>query len=155
MLIRPATPEDLPALAALCADHARYERSGPVAADLADRLRPALFGPSPRLAALVLAGPDAERSPDPDAGCEPATLAGYATWSREFSTWDGAEYTHLDCLYVDQAHRGGGHGRRLIEAVIAAVEGPLQWQTPDWNTGAQRFYQRLGARGSAKIRYSL
>ncbi|MDH6110282.1 ribosomal protein S18 acetylase RimI-like enzyme [Kitasatospora sp. MAP12-15] len=142
MLIRPATPADLPALAALCADHARYERSGPVAADLAERLHPALFGAAPRLAALVLVAPDGE-------------LAGYATWSREFSTWTGAEYTHLDCLYVDAAHRSGGHGRRLIEAVIAETDaGPLQWQTPDWNTGAQRFYDRLGAHGTAKIRYT-
>ncbi|MDH6131957.1 GNAT superfamily N-acetyltransferase [Kitasatospora sp. MAA4] len=142
MLIRRATPADLPALAALCADHARYERSEPVAPDLADRLYPALFGAAPRLAALVLAAPDGE-------------LAGYATWSREFSTWAGSEYVHLDCLYVSEEHRSGGHGRRLIEAVIAEADGlPVQWQTPEWNTRAQHFYDRLGAHGTAKIRYS-
>ena len=82
-------------------------------------------------------------------------MAGYATWSREFSTWAGAEYVHLDCLYVDEAHRSGGHGRRLIEAVIAEADGvPLQWQTPAWNTRAQRFYDRLGAHGTDKIRYT-
>lgn len=141
MQIRSATPADLPALAALCAEHARYERAAPPTPDLAERLNGALFGPVPRLNCLLLEGP--------------AGLAGYATWSREFSTWAGTEYTHLDCLYIDERHRGGGHGRRLIEHVIAAVDGPLQWQTPDWNADAQRFYDRLGAQGSAKVRYTL
>lgn len=143
MRVRPPLPADLPALVALCEAHADYERAGPVAADLAERLHPALFGPEPRLGCLVLAGPDGE-------------LAGYATFTRDFSTWSGAEYTHLDCLYLTPAHRGRGWGHLLLEAVVAAAGGgELQWQTPEWNTGAQRFYERLGARPATKIRYTL
>ncbi|MGP3950192.1 hypothetical protein [Streptomyces sp. 7N604] len=31
----------------------------------------------------------------------------------------------------------------------------VQWQTPAWNEGAARFYERLGARAKEKLRYSL
>ncbi|WP_319462673.1 GNAT family N-acetyltransferase [Micromonospora sp. RTP1Z1] len=143
MRIRPATPADLPNLVNLCAAHAAYERSGPVAADLSDRLRKALFGAEPRLGCLVLETIDGR-------------LAGYATFSREFSTWSGGEYLHLDCLFLTEEHRGGGWGRRLFQAVVLRAGcGQMQWQTPAWNDGARRFYGRLGAHGSAKIRYTL
>ncbi|MGY0233788.1 N-acetyltransferase family protein [Longispora urticae] len=140
MIIRRVLPEDLPALATLCAAHADFERAGPVAPDLADRLAGALFGTG-RLGCLVLAGDGA--------------LGGYATFSREYSTWAGAEYTHLDCLFVVAGHRGGGWGRRLFDEVAALADGELQWQTPEWNTDAQRFYARLGARSAPKVRYTL
>jgi RimJ/RimL family protein N-acetyltransferase len=31
----------------------------------------------------------------------------------------------------------------------------VQWQTPSWNEGAIRFYDRLGARARAKTRFTL
>ncbi|MEU4117104.1 GNAT family N-acetyltransferase [Kitasatospora sp. NPDC028055] len=143
--IRPATPADLPALARLCAEHAAYERAEPVPADLAARLEPALFTAQPRACCLVV-----------DHGGE---LTGYASYSREFSTWQAAEYVHLDCLFVAEAHRGEGWGRALLDAVReAAAElgaAQLQWQTPDWNTDAIRFYHRAGAVGRPKVRFSL
>ena len=140
-LIREPAPGELSALAELCAAHAAYERAGPVPADLAERLHAALSGPRPRLGCLVLATPD-------------GALAGYATFTRDFATWSGAEYTHLDCLYLRDEWRGHGWGRLLFEAVAARVGGgELQWQTPDWNTAAQRFYDRLGGHGSPKVRY--
>lgn len=140
-VLREPVPGDLPALAELCAAHAAYERAGPVPADLAERLRGALAGPRPRLGCLVLATPD-------------GALTGYATFTRDFATWSGTEYTHLDCLYLRDEWRGRGWGRLLFEAVAARAGGAeLQWQTPDWNTAAQRFYDRLGGRGSPKVRY--
>ncbi|MFJ4091625.1 GNAT family N-acetyltransferase [Kitasatospora sp. NPDC089913] len=143
--VRPATVADLPAIARLCAAHAAFEKAGPVPADLASRLGPALFGPGPRARCLVV-----------DRGGE---LVGYATWSREFATWQGAEYVHLDCLFVTEPHRGGGWGRALLEAVVeaaaAAGAAEVQWQTPDWNADAVRFYHRAGARGRPKVRFSL
>ncbi|MFF4820575.1 GNAT family N-acetyltransferase [Kitasatospora sp. NPDC001309] len=143
--IRPATPADLPALARLCADHAAHERAEPVPADLAARLAPALFAARPRAWCLVV-----------DHGGE---LTGYASFSREFSTWQAADYVHLDCLFVTEAHRGGGWGRALLDAVrdAAAALGAaqLQWQTPAWNTDAIRFYHRTGALSPPKARFSL
>jgi GNAT superfamily N-acetyltransferase len=84
---------------------------------------------------------------------------GYASWSLEASTWQAAEYAHLDCLYLREATRGRGAGRLLMGAVEAearsAGAGELQWQTPAWNEGAIRFYRRTGARDDAKARFTL
>jgi GNAT superfamily N-acetyltransferase len=47
----------------------------------------------------------------------------------------------------------------LVEAAadVAREDGcfELQWQTPSWNEGAIRFYQRLGARSTSKERFTL
>ncbi|MFJ9774362.1 GNAT family N-acetyltransferase [Kitasatospora sp. NPDC101157] len=143
--IRPATAADLPAVALLCAAHAAFERAEPVPADLAVHLEPLLFSAHPRAWCLVV-----ERGGE---------LIGYASYSREFSTWQAADHIHLDCLFVSEAHRGEGWGRALLTAVrdAAAALGAaeLQWQTPDWNTDAVRFYRRAGARSRAKVRFSL
>ncbi|WP_033351281.1 GNAT family N-acetyltransferase [Kitasatospora aureofaciens] len=144
-VIRPATAADLPAVARLCAAHAAFERAEPVPADLAARLEPVLFSVHPRAWCLVV-----------DHGGE---LIGYATYAREFSTWQAVDHVHLDCLFVTEPHRGEGWGRALLTAVrdAAAALGAaeLQWQTPDWNTDAVRFYHRAGARGRPKVRFSL
>ncbi|MDG9728409.1 GNAT family N-acetyltransferase [Streptomyces sp. DH41] len=133
-VIRAAVPADLPAIARLCAAHAAFERAGPVPADLAARLGPVLFSASPRAWCLVV-----EREGE---------LIGYATFSLEFSTWQATDYVHLDCLVVTEPHRGEGWGRALLSAVkdAAAIRGVahIQWQTPDWNTDAIRFYHRAG-----------
>lgn len=77
----------------------------------------------------------------------------------DFSTWSGRSYLHLDCLYLDAALRGQGWGRRLMGAVIdeARRRGcrEVQWQTPGWNAGAISFYERIGARGAAKVRFTI
>jgi GNAT superfamily N-acetyltransferase len=84
---------------------------------------------------------------------------GYATMTRDVSTWSCAEYAHLDCLYIDDRHRGSGVGLRLIQAVSRHAHDlglhELQWQTPLGNEGAIRFYNRLGARQSPKARFTL
>ena len=52
-------------------------------------------------------------------------------------------------MYVEPARRGLGIGRRLLEhiAAIAVARdcGRFEWAVLDWNVGAQRFYERLGA----------
>lgn len=144
-VIRAATRDDLPALAALCAAHALFERSGPVPDDLVTRLEPALFTEPARLWCLVA-----------ESGRQ---LNGYATYTREFSTWSASEYVHLDCLFISEPHRGAGWGQLLLDAVVAAAwtsgATEVQWQTPQWNHDAVRFYDRTGARRHPKTRYLL
>lgn len=146
-VIRPASPADLPAIVLLTAEHAAYEKADRPAADLADRLNSALFGaPTPRLHCLVVELPDGE-------------LVGYATCAPEFATWQGREYLHLDCLYLRDLYRGLGMGTDLFAAVLAHATSlgvtEVQWNTPAWNTGAIRFYDRFGAVGKDKVRYTL
>jgi GNAT superfamily N-acetyltransferase len=143
--IRPGEEADLPELAELIREHAHYENAAEVRADLQTALQLWLFAPHPRTHVLV-----AVRGEE---------LIGYASWSLEASTWHASEYAHLDCLYLRDTTRGHGIGRALMDAVATdahtAGASEMQWQTPDWNTGAIRFYRRTGAREAPKIRYAL
>jgi GNAT superfamily N-acetyltransferase len=73
---------------------------------------------------------------------------GYATASREYSTWSACEYLHMDCLFVRSNARGAGLGAALLKTVVAVARDlgvpEVQWQTPDWNVDASQFYQRHG-----------
>ncbi|MFD9002223.1 GNAT family N-acetyltransferase [Streptomyces sp. NPDC059582] len=151
--VRRAERADLPRVAELAAQHARYERAEPPVPDLADRLAALLFdgrdgvdGPAPRLVCLLAELPGGE-------------VVGYATCSPVLSTWDGREYLHMDCLFLAPGRRGLGLGALLMDAVVAEGRrrglSEVQWQTPAWNEGAIRFYDRLGGRALEKVRYSL
>ena len=56
-------------------------------------------------------------------------------------------------LYVQPAHRSGGWGRRLAEALIADARAigyrELKLDTLDWMADARRLYARLGFRECA------
>ncbi|MEV7545362.1 GNAT family N-acetyltransferase [Streptomyces sp. NPDC089915] len=143
--VRPVRPQDLPRLVELIHEHVAYERSTPRPADLADRLGPLLFAEDTRLRVLLAETPD-------------GTVAGYAACSEEFAFWDAASYLHMDCLYLTEEARGHGLGAALMAGVADLARerglGHVQWQTPDWNEGAVRFYDRLGATGRPKRRYA-
>ncbi|MGW2211303.1 N-acetyltransferase family protein [Streptomyces sp. NPDC001781] len=156
-VVRHALPGDLPVLEQLAAEHAAYEKAAPPPPDLAGRLGALLFGAGggavagPRALRILVAAPAGA----PDGG----QLAGYASCTPEFATWQGAEYLHMDCLYLRPEHRGAGVGRLLMAAVAEEARAlgltQLQWNTPAWNDGAIRFYDRTGATASPKLRYSL
>lgn len=84
---------------------------------------------------------------------------GYASATVNFSTWTGRPFLHLDCLFVRDNCRSLGVGVRLLGAVRThAAErefGEIQWQTPDWNEDAIRFYRREGASFLPKARFFL
>ncbi|MEV0174352.1 GNAT family N-acetyltransferase [Streptomyces sp. NPDC050803] len=146
--VRRALPADLPEVVLLVAEHAVYEKAEPPGDGLEGRLERLLFGAGePRLRCLV-----AELG-------ESGPVVGYATCSAEVSTWDGAEYLHMDCLFLRDGHRGLGLGALLMDAVRAEGRAlgldQVQWQTPVWNEGAIRFYERLGARAKEKRRFFL
>lgn len=84
-------------------------------------------------------------------------IVGYATFFKQFSTWDASYYIYLDCLFLKENTRGNGIGKQIMEVVrdYSRVEGCsiIQWQTPDFNTKAIKFYNRLGAERRAKERF--
>ncbi|MDM4767930.1 GNAT family N-acetyltransferase [Pelomonas sp. SE-A7] len=144
--LRAAGPADAPVLAALCAEHAAYERLANWPADpgLASRLAEALA--SGRLNAwLVLTGS--------------GEALGYASVTLDFATLGAYRFAHLDCLYLRPAARRQGLGQRLLDCVqaFASQQGcrELQWQTPPWNQGAIAFYEACGAQGCDKRRFRL
>jgi len=75
-------------------------------------------------------------------------LVGFVHFLGHASTWSLEPTCYLEDLYVDGSERGGGVGRKLIEAVYAAAEAKgctnVYWHTHDHNTTARQLYDRVG-----------
>ena len=73
-------------------------------------------------------------------------------------TWSPKPVCYLEDLYVNEAARGQGAGRALIEALAARgrAEGWLRlyWQTARTNNTAQRLYDKIAQR-TDWLRYEL
>ena len=133
----------MPEIINLCAAHAAYERSAYDPAGKQEQLTQALFGDKPLLHCLV-----AENE---------GQLMGYATYMFQYSTWDAGLYVYMDCLYLHEAYRSQGIGKELMLAIRQEAQqagcSQIQWQTPDFNKRAIRFYQRMGAVAKPKERF--
>jgi GNAT superfamily N-acetyltransferase len=134
-MIRPAQPSDVPALLGLIRDLARYEKLEHEVVGTAEDLHRHLFGPRPRVEALVVD--------------EDGAAVGLALYFHNFSTFLCRPGVYLEDLFVKPEHRGKGHGAALLRALAAiAVErgcGRLEWAVLDWNEPAKGFYRSLGA----------
>ena len=86
---------------------------------------------------------------------------GYAIFHHTYSTFRGRPGLYLEDIFVSQAARGSGAGRRLLASVaaIARERGchQVSWAVLDWNRSAIDFYERLGAKPAAGewLSYSL
>jgi GNAT superfamily N-acetyltransferase len=132
--IRPARPEDVPAVVSMVHELAEYERA-PEQCHLTDeQLHAALFSPAPALFGHVA-----------DDGSQ---LLGFALWFLNFSTWEGVHGIYLEDLYVRPTARGSGAGRALLSALagICVERGyrRLDWWVLRWNP-AREFYAAIGA----------
>jgi GNAT superfamily N-acetyltransferase len=72
------------------------------------------------------------------------------------STWSPTCYCYLEDLFVDPSARGGGIGRRLIEAVYEAADAKgatrTYWTTQEFNYRARTLYDTVATR-TPFIRY--
>jgi GNAT superfamily N-acetyltransferase len=135
LMLRKATPEDIPQILAFIHALAEYERDpAAVIATEADLLRDGFTDPH-RFECIL-----AFWSGEP---------AGFALYCYNYSTWLGHAGIHLEDLFVHPHLRGKGIGKALLTrvAAIAVEEGcpRLQWDVLDWNTPAIGFYQQMGA----------
>jgi GNAT superfamily N-acetyltransferase len=66
------------------------------------------------------------------------------------STWTTGDYCYLQDLFVDDAARGSGLGRRLIQHVYEAAEAAgaarVHWLTHETNRTAMALYERVADR---------
>ncbi|WP_433083694.1 N-acetyltransferase family protein [Dactylosporangium sp. CA-052675] len=133
-MIRPATPDDVPALVKMVYELAEFERARDECHLTEAQLHAALFGPSPAVFCHV-----AE-----DGG----EVLGMALWFLTYSTWEGVHGVYLEDLYVRPGARGTGAGKALVAALAAVCVAHgyrrLEWAVLDWNP-AREFYDRLGA----------
>ena len=79
---------------------------------------------------------------------ETGEVVGFASFFFAYYSWTG-KALYLDDLYVKEAYRKQGIGKKLLEAVIdlATTSGckKLRWQVSKWNANAIEFYKSIGA----------
>lgn len=142
VLIRSAQKNDLNKLVDLLAQHAAYEKSEFDPVGKGKQLEQAIFKEK-KLSCLV-----AEYENE---------VIGYATHMLQYSTWEASEYIYLDCLYFEESARGFGLGERMMNFVAKEARSLsidlIQWQTPSFNLGAIKFYERIGAKSLDKYRF--
>ncbi len=143
--IEPATPEGLEALLPLIGDYQRF-----YGVDQPDEQRNRGFFErflAPSEAGLLLGAWDG------------ATPVGFACVYFRPESVSAREVAHLHDLYVSDATRGRGVGRRLIDraASVSRERGlaSLSWQTAGDNRRAQRLYETYPARRTIWFEYEL
>jgi GNAT superfamily N-acetyltransferase len=133
--IAPAGPDDISIILRLIKALAEYERLSDHVVATEEGLRTQLFGDRPAAEVVLAYVGD--------------TVAGFALFFPNFSTFLGKPGLYLEDLFVVPEWRGRGVGWQLLAHVAAlAVDrqcGRMEWSVLDWNTSAIGFYERLGA----------
>lgn len=136
MIVRRATPDDVPAILQLIIALAIYEREPDAVKATEDTLRRTLFADDMHVFAHVA-----------ELGGE---VIGIAVWFLNYSTWTGRPGIYLEDLFVSEAARGTGAGKALFKALAQEAEergcARIDWAVLDWNTPAMDFYRRIGGR---------
>jgi GNAT superfamily N-acetyltransferase len=137
--IRDARPSDVPQVLELIRALATYEKLLGEVEVTEDRLRQTLFpgGGAPPAAHVILAELE-------------GTIAGFAVFFFNYSTFLGKPGLYLEDLFVRPEARGQGLGAALLRRLIGLAAdrgcGRMEWAVLDWNTPAVEFYRRMGAR---------
>lgn len=143
--IRPVNKDDLDSLLILMQEHADYEQATFDPSNKKEKFEKALFNIPAKLNCWVVEQDDC--------------LAGFVSFTFDFSTWDAAGFMYMDCLYLKNETRGNGIGTVIIEKLrdvaIAKKCINIQWQTPVFNESAIRFYHKNNAVSKNKVRFTL
>lgn len=144
-LIRPCEEKDLPELVKLCEAHAAYEKSEYSPEGKLEGLREAIFGNPKKLNVWIV---------DIDGKAE-----GFTSFTFDFSTWEAAPFLYMDCLYLNENCRSAGIGAEIMRRIREEAKKNkcinIQWQTPEFNARAIKFYVGLGSTGKQKMRFFL
>ena len=148
--LRPARPDDVPAIAGLVAELAAFEQLSHLLQLTPETLAPHLFGPRPVVEAVVAErAADSPHQVDPADQGQPGQVVAYALFFTNFSTFLAKPGLYLEDLYVQPACRGQGIGQALLAHLaalaVARDYGRFEWSVLDWNEGAIGFYQKMGA----------
>lgn len=144
-IIRPCEEKDLDALVNLCEAHASYEKVAYDPSGKKEKLNKALFGGQQKLNVWII---EIEGKAE-----------GFTSYTFDFSTWDAAPFLYVDCLYLSENCRSKGIGAEIMRRIRAVARENncinIQWQTPEFNARAIKFYVGLGSTGKQKMRFFL
>lgn len=145
MTVRRAVRDDGARIVELDRELARFEKLRPPDDEEAARLLSWIFD-TQKLEALVA---------DVD-----GTIEGIALfYETPGSTFRARPFLYLEDLVVTGAARSRGVGQALMAALaqeaLARNAWRVEWAVLDWNEGAIRFYDRLGAKLNDWLRYGL
>lgn len=75
-------------------------------------------------------------------------VVGFALYYMRYSTWKGKSF-YLEDFYIQPQFRNNGIGKELFSKCVVEARAigcyQMNWQVLDWNKGAIRFYERIGA----------
>jgi ribosomal protein S18 acetylase RimI-like enzyme len=133
--IRAARPEDGPAVLAMLADLASFEGAAHAPHLDAGALACDVFGSTPKLNILI-----AEKA----GGNDLRQIAGFISYFKNYSSWEGKPGIHIGDLWVSPTVRGQGVGSALLRHVLSQNEGKRIDVFVIRNNEARIFYERLG-----------
>jgi GNAT superfamily N-acetyltransferase len=118
-----------------------------VSADVYDATWARILDPAGAIHALGVRDPDGR-------------LVGITHYLFHAHAWSQADACYLQDLFVDEAFRGRGYARALIEGVAAAARerdcSRLYWTTQEKNATARRLYDKVAQyRGFIRYEYPL
>ncbi len=141
-VIRRATEADAEAIHGLILDLAESTGLTHKVASTARDIRSHGFGPEAAFEALIADWNGA--------------AVGLCLFFESFSSWDGRRGVYVQDLFVSEAARGLGLGRRLLAeaAALSSARGGsyLRLAVDSGNVTAQAFYERAGLRWAAEER---
>jgi GNAT superfamily N-acetyltransferase len=133
--IEPINEQDIPAVLALMAEFAEYEKLSRYLAITEEKLREVMFAEHAFVSGLI--------------GTSNSEPVGYAIFYPSFSTFRGQRGIFLEDLYVSEKSRGTGLGELMLRRIAALVRSQgierIDFHVLDWNTPAINFYAKLGA----------
>ena len=130
LMLRPAEPEDAPAIVALLREMADYVKAPHFTLN-EEAVRRDMFGAACHCDLLFCGG----------------EAAGIATWFWTYKSFRALRGVYVEDLFVRPQYRGRGAGKALLAHLAAKAEGGfLEWQVLDWNSRAIAFYESLGAK---------
>jgi len=142
--IRFVKEQDLDELLDLCEEHAIYEKAIYFRENKKAALKTHLFEKQTLFCTVI------EKD---------SKLIAYSTYMKQFSTWDANFYIYMDCLFVKEEYRSLGLGKKLLQRLKEESQklncDLIQWQTPNFNTRAIKFYENIGALSKTKERFFL
>jgi len=135
LILRSATPADVPVLFRLIQALAEYEKLSHAVTGNADALKEHLFGSRPYAEAIL--------------GDYAGQSVGFALFFTNYSTFLTQPGIYLEDIFVLPEYRRLGIGKAILThlAQLAVERGcrRLEWSVLDWNEPAIAFYRRIGA----------